>query len=74
MKYKIYSYSVLHSSTVDFAEKTPYIVAIVEDETGARQSAFVEGWREGIQIQIGGALIWAGEDEAGRARFALADK
>jgi uncharacterized OB-fold protein len=53
MAKKIYSYSIVYSSTEDFADRVPYACAILEDDQGERVSCILEGYREGIEIKIG---------------------
>lgn len=69
--YRIYTYSILYAASAEFAGKVPYIIAVVEDETGKRRTAFVEGYREGISVSIGDELKPEGTDEKGRVRFRL---
>ena len=49
---KIYTYSIVYSAAENFRERTPYVVAVVEDETG-RYLARIEGYDNNANIQIG---------------------
>ncbi|MCL2368295.1 MAG: OB-fold domain-containing protein, partial [Oscillospiraceae bacterium] len=66
MKANIYSYTVIRSTTEAFVPKLPYVVALLEDEGGRRFTAFVEGYEEGMALQIGQTVAFSHEDEAGR--------
>jgi uncharacterized OB-fold protein len=50
---KIYSYTIVHSAAVEFAGRIPYVCAIIEDEDKKRTSCILEGWKEGMPVQIG---------------------
>jgi uncharacterized OB-fold protein len=56
MSKKIYSYSIVYSTTKDFADRTPYACAILEDEQGERVSCILDGYSEGVEIKIGAAV------------------
>lgn len=49
---KIYTYSIVYSAAEIFRDRTPYVVAVVEDETG-RYLARIEGCNNSANIQIG---------------------
>ena len=49
----IYTFSVVRSSSEQFKDKTPYVTAILEDESGVRFPAFVEGYIDGMDVYIG---------------------
>ncbi len=56
-QYTIYSYTVMRSSTLDFQDKVPYLVAILNDNnTGRRQTEYVRGYQDGMAINIGDAV------------------
>ena len=69
MKATIYSYTVIRSTTEQFVPKLPYVVAVLEAADGARFTAFVEGYEDGMEIKIGQAVTFSHEDEAGRKLF-----
>jgi uncharacterized OB-fold protein len=50
---KIYSYTILCSAAVEFAARTPFVCAVIEDADGKRASCILEGWKEGVPVQIG---------------------
>jgi uncharacterized OB-fold protein len=53
---KIYSFSILHSAAVEFADRVPYVSAVIEDADGKRASCILEGWKAGIPMEIGMAV------------------
>lgn len=65
MKGKIYTYSVIYSAAEAFKEKTPYVIAIIEADGTPRHMAQIEGYREGMPIEIGMSVELSGEDKAG---------
>ena len=48
----IYTYSVVHSAAEAFKERTPYVVALV-DENGHRVVSLLEGYDPTRQVEIG---------------------
>lgn len=50
---KIYSYAIVHTSTIAFQDRTPYVCAILEDENGNRESCILEGYTEKTSVGIG---------------------
>lgn len=68
----IYTYSIVYAFPTEFSDMAPYIVALVEDETGLRHSVFVNGYREGVKISIGDKVEPDGTDERGRSMWRLA--
>jgi uncharacterized OB-fold protein len=50
---KIYSYTILHSAAVEFADRTPYACAIIEDTDGKRASCILDGYKPGAAIAVG---------------------
>ena len=66
MTANIYSYTVIRSSTEAFTSKLPYVVAVLENETGTRFTAFIEGYQDGMDIEIGRTVKFLNEDMAGR--------
>ena len=50
---KIYSYSIVHSASIEFQDRTPYVCAVLEDENGRRESCILEGYTEGTTVEIG---------------------
>jgi len=71
-KAKIYTYTVVTSAAEAFKDKVPYLIAVLEDETG-RFTSFVEGYKEGVEVKIGMEVeaVQAG-DGAGNAVYRLA--
>jgi len=60
----IYTYSVVHSGTEAFQEKTPYVLAVVEEDR-QRRMARVEGYTEQTPVTIGMAVAFLADDERG---------
>jgi uncharacterized OB-fold protein len=50
---RIYSYTILRAPSGEFAERTPYVCAILEDEDGERVSCVLGGWKENVPVHIG---------------------
>ncbi len=68
-KAKIYTYSIINSASADFVDKVPYVVAILEDPAGKKFASFIEGYKEGLNVEIGMDVELVKEDEAGRAIY-----
>lgn len=58
----IYTYSIVHSGTDHFKDKTPYVVALVEENQQIRL-AQVEGYSQDLQIEIGMKVEYLATDE-----------
>lgn len=52
-KAKIYTYSIIYTASLDFADKVPFAVAVVESQENGRFMTFVEGYEEGKKIEVG---------------------
>lgn len=68
---KIYTYSVLSSSSQEFKDKVPYVAAILERSNGERFASLVDGYKDGATIAIGQAVRCTGHDAAGQPTFSL---
>lgn len=68
---RIYTYSVLYSTTDKFVDMLPYASSILELEDGSRFASILEGYTEGMEIKIGQEVKYLGEDESGKARYSL---
>lgn len=66
----IYSYSVVRSGPAGFQDRTPYLLALIEDGTGVRM-AQVEGYRDGAEIVIGAPVEFVAEDGKGNPVYRL---
>ena len=62
---KIYTFSILYGSMGEYVDKVPYVVGIVEDENGVRQSAYIEGYEEGKTVEVGMDVTVKGTGENG---------
>lgn len=68
---RIYTYSVVFSSSEQFKDKTPYICAILEDDDGKRFASLVDGYKDGVDIAIGREIRKTGQNSAGQPTFSL---
>ena len=50
---KIYTYSILRSSTEAFADRLPYCSAILELDDGSRVAALLDGYTDDMPVEIG---------------------
>ena len=50
---KIFTYSILRSSTEAFADRLPYCSAILEMEDGSHVAALLDGYVDGMTVEIG---------------------
>ncbi len=71
----IVTYSIVHSGTDEFKDRTPYVVALVE-RNQRKTIACIEGYTEQTDITIGMAVELLAEDELGHPsyRFAMPDQ
>lgn len=60
---KIYTYTVIYSSTEAFKDKTPYVAGIVENDEGKR-ATLIEGYKEGMPIKVGMEVQFSHFDDA----------
>lgn len=49
----IYSYTIVRSAAEEFKDQTPYIIAVIEQDSGSRVLSMLSGYKEGMQIRIG---------------------
>ncbi len=67
---RIYTYTVIHVGAVEFSNKVPYVVAVVDDN----ESKFltrIEGYREDLDIQIGMEVQFLKVDENGNCIYSF---
>lgn len=57
MNCKIYTYTVTRNTSLDFQDKTPYLVAILEDDNGNKKSEFIHGYTDGMEIHINDPVV-----------------
>lgn len=50
---KIFTYSILRSSTEAFADRLPYCSAILELEDGSHVAALLDGYIDGMTVEVG---------------------
>jgi len=58
----IFTYSIVHSGTDHFKDKTPYVVALVEENKQMRL-AQVEGYTTDLHVKIGMEVEYLATDE-----------
>lgn len=68
---KIYTYTVVHVSSVEFRDRVPYACAIIQDDEGARASCILEGYTPGVPIAINLPVRELAPDGEGPPRFSL---
>lgn len=69
---KIYTFTIIHSSTEEFKDKTPYVAGIVEDSKG-RRATLIEGYRVGMQIKVGMDVFYSHNDKANNPIYRFAE-
>jgi len=62
-KAKVYTYTVINSASEEFKDKVPYVVAVLENKNG-RFASFIEGYKDGINVDIGMEVEFSRFDEA----------
>lgn len=65
-KAQIYTYSIINSAAAEFADKVPYVVALLENEADGRFAAFIKGYKPEMQITIGQEVEFAEKDQTGK--------
>lgn len=60
----LFTYSIVHSGTDAFKDKTPYVVALVEENQLIRL-ARVEGYSDRTEIKVGMEVEFLAEDGKG---------
>lgn len=68
---KIYTYSILFSSSQEFKDKVPYVAAILERKNGERFASLLDGYTDGTTVAIGQDVRCTGRDAADRETYAL---
>lgn len=66
----IYSYTVIYSAAEAFKNKTPYAVALIDDE-GKRIMAGIETITAPEEIAVGAAVEFSRNDENGNPQYRL---
>lgn len=67
-KARIYTYTVIYSAAEAFKDKTPYVVAVVDDGK-EKFLTWVKGYSESREIHIGMEVEFLGLDESGHAVY-----
>ncbi len=67
----IYTYSILYSTFPAFTDKLPYVSAILEREDGTKFPSLLEGFNEGMEVEIGQEAKFLGMDENGQEIYSL---
>ena len=69
---KIYTYSILHSTSEEFKDRVPYVCAILERSNGERFASLLDGYADGMKVDIGQVVRATGQDATGKPTYALA--
>ena len=68
MDAKIYSYTVVCSSMGEFADKVPYVIALLE--VGDKKiTAMINGYHDGMKVAVGQKVQYVTERETGEYLF-----
>jgi uncharacterized OB-fold protein len=70
--YKLYSYTIIRTSGADFADKTPYLSGLIEDETSVRKVVYLGAYTEGTKVNLGACVKFKQISESGLEEFTLA--
>ena len=68
---KIYTYSILHSTSEEFKDRVPYVCAILERSNGERFASLLDGYKDGVKVDIGQVVRATGQDATGKTTYAL---
>ena len=68
---KIYTYSILHSTSEEFKDRVPYVCAILERSNGERFASLLDGYKDGVKVDIGQVVRATGQDSTGKTTYAL---
>jgi len=68
---KIYTYTIVYSTSEDFKDKTPYALAMVE-ENGCRSVGILDGYDGKKPVKIGMEVDFSREDKEGCPIYKLA--
>ena len=68
---KIYTYSVLFSSSEEFKDKVPYVSAVLEMPDGSRLASLLAGYKPDMEICIGQEVKAVGQDQDGKTLYSL---
>lgn len=68
---RIYTFSILYSTTEAFIDKLPYVTAILETESGERFAALLEGYKSGSEVKVGQEVKLIAQNEFGKNIYSL---
>ncbi len=68
---KIYTYSVLFSSSEEFKDKVPYVSAILETPDGGRFPNLLSGYKPDMEVRIGQEVKATGQGPDGKTVYTL---
>jgi uncharacterized OB-fold protein len=71
MEGTIFTFSVIHTAAIDFADKVPFAVAVIEARDGERRMAFLEGYEPSVTLEIGMPVKCVRYDDAGNPIYAI---
>ncbi|MCL2602807.1 MAG: OB-fold domain-containing protein [Treponema sp.] len=60
----IYTYTIIYAAAEEFADKAPYLCAVVQDASGSRSTSMISGWKPGVPVKIG-QTVYAETGEGG---------
>ncbi len=66
---QIYSFTIVRTAAAGFVDRAPYCVAILQTPEGSRVTAMVEGYEEGMGIEVGQSVQARPDPETGAARY-----
>lgn len=65
-KAKIYTYTIVNVPTEEFKGLSPYVIAVIEKEGKLEKTLTrIEGYKDGMKINIGDEIMYSGIDEQG---------
>lgn len=67
----IYTYSIVHSAAEEFKDRTPYVVALVDEKGQPRAASLLADYDGKQKIEIGMMVEYVGTDEAGNPVYTL---
>lgn len=71
---RIYTYSIIYAASLDFSDKVPFAVAVVEDEKDGKLMTLVEGYEDDMEIEIGMEVEFSRLNEEGNPIYRFANK
>lgn len=60
-EYKIFSHTMVRTTTVEYSDMVPYCAVLLEDENGEKFPAILDGVKDGDEVAIGMKVVKDGE-------------